>query len=211
MAGSVQGADLQGPYVRLDAGYSIAGNPRLDYQGEVLPGSQLGNAALLGGGFGYRLSPNFRLDVTLSYRFDHALTSQGTDGFTGAADVASLVGMANGYYDITTYDRFTPYVTGGLGVARNHTGTNTLRDGTGALYSTSAANSVTRFAWQLGAGTAVALSGGLSLDLGYHYLDMGRFSTPDTAVQPNGTIRTQAANTGALTAHEVSAGLRYAF
>lgn len=55
-------------------------------------------------------------------------------------------------------------------------------------------------AWSLMAGVAIDVSQNAKLDIGYRYLDLGKYST----VSVSGTPRE-----GSITAHEVRAGIRY--
>ncbi|MBX9741490.1 MAG: outer membrane beta-barrel protein, partial [Beijerinckiaceae bacterium] len=56
------------------------------------------------------------------------------------------------------------------------------------------------FAWSLMAGVAVDISQHAKLDIGYRYMDLGKYST----VSVNGSPKE-----GSITAHEVRAGIRY--
>lgn len=56
------------------------------------------------------------------------------------------------------------------------------------------------FAWSLMAGVAIDVSQHAKLDIGYRYLDLGKYSTVSV---------TGVAREGSITAHEVRAGIRY--
>src|SRR5260370_37167252 len=57
------------------------------------------NAYIIGGGVGYRFSPNIRTDVTLGYRGDYQFRQRSNLGAAGtgtaSADLDSLVGLLN--------------------------------------------------------------------------------------------------------------------
>ena len=139
--------------------------------------------------------------------------------------------LLNGYVDIGTWNRVTPYVGAGVGVTAGKargdknwwyenqseykpnitmpTG-NSLpwvnQDGTPAAAPTNFvfgqqnkhytySRSMFNFTWALMAGVAVDVSSNAKVDLGYRYINMGRFG------QDNGGE--------ASTAHEYRVGLRY--
>jgi OmpA-OmpF porin, OOP family len=114
------GGGTPGPYVRLEGGWS---HPE-DLSGSGVPGIIGGTAKrddgyIVGGAAGYKWGP-WRGELNLDYS-ENDLKS-GTNVFAGAAGSASLKGsssnlsfMLNGYYDINTGTRFTPYVGFGFG------------------------------------------------------------------------------------------------
>jgi opacity protein-like surface antigen len=88
------------------------------------------------------------------------LTASGTTVSSSSGSIAELrqVGfMANAAYDIPTGTSITPYVMGGVG------GVNTHAEAFGE------GDSVTRFAWQLGAGAAVDVASNVQLTADYRY------------------------------------------
>lgn len=97
--------------------------------------------------------------------------------------------MINGYYDIDTGSKLTPYVGAGIGYAKIKGKASSLE----ASYSEDGNN----FAWQVGAGVGYALNDKVSLDAGYRYVDYGDF--------------TKAGLKWESSAHELYVGARYAF
>ena len=195
-----QAASGSGFYTRFDTGPSFS-----DGSGGTL-GTDLGTAGIAGVGLGYRFSPNFRSDFTLGYRGGYSIGGTSGPGFNvGGTDASALTGMVNGYVDLGTYGRFTPYIGAGLGFSRNEI--DTIRGNVGGTVLQLQGDDHTGFAWQTSAGTAVDLGRGLALDLGYRYADLG-------------LVRTHAGNLGAvgldaadghLRGHEVQLGLRYQY
>lgn len=187
-------------YGRLDTGYSWS--------------SDADGSGIVGIGLGYQLNDHIRGDVTLAYRGWYDASKSGFfPGFgtlSGSSDVDSTDGMVNAYYDIGHFDRFTPYVGGGVGVAYNHAGAaNLALNGINGGQIGSGNN--TDFAWQLSAGTAVSLMQGLSLDIGYRYIDLGKAQTSDTFTAINGATASGARESVNLRGSELQAGLRLAF
>lgn len=183
-------------YVRADAGGSFS----RDLGGAI--DDDIGTAALVGGGFGFKILPFIRTDLTVAYRTGYEIdTSNGIAG-QGAGvrlhgDVTSLTGMLNAYYDFPEFGRFQPYIGGGIGVAYNQV--DTVSGGGVTLRG----EDTTEFAWQAGLGVAISILPGIALDVGYHYVDLGTLKTRESG--------SSAATSSDLSAHEVTAGLRIGF
>jgi opacity protein-like surface antigen len=192
-------------YVRVDGGVSIPANKG--------SGESVDNSGLVGGGVGLKILPFLRTDVTVSYRtgYHDTTTDMSVPGttVTAKADIKSLVGMVNAYYDFPTLAGFTPYVGGGVGAARNETSTINFAANGAAIGSQNGATR-TDFAWQIGGGFAYALLPTIALDAGYHYLDAGHTQSGNTGVI-GGVAVTGLAGTGRLKAHEITAGIRVGF
>ncbi len=117
--------------------------------------------------------------------------------------------MFNMYYDIDTGTKLTPYVGAGFGLA--HIDAKSSYDHPNVAYSRVNASD-TKFAWQLSAGAAYALTDNLAIDLGYRYTDLGSIK---------GNSNFMDAQTGAVAAplnmkadfetHEIMLGARYTF
>lgn len=97
--------------------------------------------------------------------------------------------MINGYYDIDTGSKLTPYVGAGIGYAKIKGKASSLE----VSYSEDGNN----FAWQVGAGVGYALNDKVSLDAGYRYVDYGDFTKDGLKWESS--------------AHELYVGARYAF
>src|SRR5229473_860465 len=100
-------------YVRADAGGSFPTGS--DLQG-------FDPSPVVGAGVGFSPLPFLRTDVTISYRTDYPGSATDTTTLPGItlnekADIKSLVGMVNAYYDFPSVAGFTPYVGGGIRLA----------------------------------------------------------------------------------------------
>ncbi len=120
-------------------------------------------------------------------------TNTGTVNPTQLADfyrgnISSLVGLVNGYVDLGTWFGVTPYVGAGVGLARNtlsgmtDQGIASYTSGAGAVTSGPSGGyfgdgSKTNFAWALMAGLDFNVTQNLKLELGYRYLDLGKFGS----------------------------------
>ncbi len=185
-------------YARIDGGYSFHQTPDI-YKNGAAPwagGSQatdeeLDDTWFIEGGVGCYVFESFRIDATLGYRHDADME----EAFGGLdADLSTVFGFVNGYYDIFTWGRVTPYVGGGVGFAHHDIDNVNLPAGISG-------GSNTDFAWNLQAGVAVDITYNLALDVGYRYADFGRAETGGT---PGMFVDD-------ITSHDIRIGLRYSF
>lgn len=98
--------------------------------------------------------------------------------------------MLNGYYDIDTKTKITPYIGAGIGYAKVK----------GTVYVDGiklGSMDDNNFAWQVGFGASYAVNEHICLDAGYRYMDYGDFSEDRTKLETY--------------ANEISIGARYAF
>ena len=149
-------------------------------------------------GFGYQFNSWFRADFTEEYRGGSSFQSLevlnepnivgGNTSIQQYADfyranISSWVSLFNGYVDLGTWSGITPYVGAGVGFAYN-----TLSGFTDTGYAyTNGVNSASggyfndagkwNFAWALMAGLSFDVTQNLKLDLGYRYLDYGKFTS----------------------------------
>jgi opacity protein-like surface antigen len=149
-------------------------------------------------GFGYQFNNWFRADFTEEYRGGASFqtlevlnepnivgvntsTQQYADFYR--ANLSSWVSMFNGYVDLGTWSGITPYVGAGVGFAYNKLSGFT---DTGYAYSNGVQSPTGgyaddggkwNFAWGLMAGLSFDVTQNLKLDLGYRYLDYGKFTS----------------------------------
>lgn len=190
-------------YVRGDAGFArLEGDyrqPDLEAAGGGFVGESFDSTPYLGAGLGWQLSNRFRVDLTGEYRFTSDIEAVDAvsrrlrfpNGVQRVStiyegELSSIVGLANAYLDLGTWNGVTPYVGAGVGFARSKlsdlfTTSNGAFVGsaTGATvrqtshgYSTD--ETKTSVAWALMAGASFDLTPTVKLDLGYRYLDLGQ-------------------------------------
>lgn len=185
-------------------------------------------------GVGYQYNENLRFDATVGYwgrdvRGWATSPAPCVGGVPGAAscrfddtsDVTAWEFMANGYYDIGKWSGFTPYVGGGIGVARVKYGdlTNVATcvgagggDIAGCGYTGYHGGMTSnRFVWALMAGASYDLTARVKLDVGYRYAhyESGAawgWDQFDTAAGARGA---QSYDNG-FDFHQIRAGLRVA-
>ena len=223
-------------YLRLDGGYSWAGQPDIS-ETQVcgscsttydLTETSLDDTWTLGGGVGMNITNRIRADLT----YDH-LFSADAEGWLGEGaligmrkfDVSSDVFLANLYYDFDFGSRITPYVGAGIGFARNKTGAGTVED-CGCVVGNIESGSNTELAFAGMAGVSILLTHGqqvmggikdapvfvdsvrkLSLDIGYRYLYLGDAETGP--VTRAGVNYSDDPVVESMDAHQIRVGLRY--
>ena len=148
-------------------------------------------------GVGYQFNNWFRADVTGEYHGGSRVQAlyvindpngspqtQAADFYSG--NLSSIVGLVNGYADLGTWSGVTPYVGAGVGFAGNtlfglsNQSENTIvvnPIGTWPSGGYASDHSQWNFAWALMAGLSFDVTQNLKLDLGYRYLDLGKFSS----------------------------------
>jgi len=193
-----------GWYLRGDVGYSLDVAPTMSWQQTGYTNRTATDAADWDVGLGYRFSDNLRSDVTLDVLTNHRVKGylNSTDNDTVNQNTAAL--LVNGYYDIGTYGGLTPYLGGGIGVARVNSGTLTrYLSGTptylfgGSVTYALAASAMTGVSFDIGHG--------LQADIGYKFtwIDRSRSGTESTgALQGPVTI-------GDTSVHQFRVGLKY--
>ncbi len=115
------------------------------------------DAAVFALGAGYHLNRYLKSDLTVGLR---AWGKIKKDGYK--ADILTVPALVNLYASMP-YNRFEPYVMGGLGGAWNKADNTSLTKG----------DTKFSFAWTAGAGIGYRLSRCWDLDLGYRYVDLG--------------------------------------
>jgi opacity protein-like surface antigen len=208
--------DFSGWYLRGDIGMGLShsvnatnppnpltqGSPGYVPTAYTLNPAEFTSATFVKFGIGYQINSWFRADVTGEYRASTFSTQDELSWNNGAAapntqfnvlrnfyrgNMASFVGLVNGYADLGTWYGITPYIGAGVGFASNtvsgvtDNGYNNLYAGpgsfatsnTGGHYSSKTQGS---FAWALMAGLSYNVSSNLKLDFGYRYLNYGAAS-----------------------------------
>jgi opacity protein-like surface antigen len=145
---------------------------------------------------------NFRLEAELSYsKYDANNMEDGTRGSGPATgDLTANYLLANIWYDIPLKSKISPYVGGGIGVAKVDADVQ-FGGGLGSGYQ----NSGTNFSYQFGIGFTYPLSPKLSLDVGYRYKVVPNVDFDD------GFFPTLIYHDGELRSSNLQIGLMYDF
>lgn len=232
-APSVEYTDVEygsGWYLRGDISYNVRGRSSTSFTtidtnsdaGVLQAQGDYDDSVGVRVGFGNRISPNLRLEVNAEQIFDSnfdsnqafdLLTTQQTNLTYNARSF-----FINGYFDLPSVAQFTPYVGGGIGLARlsyNFTQTFTCNTAADVPCQTPAAslaagesstivrNSETwEEGFQLGAGIGWKLDDHWTADLGYTYTSFG---SGDEIEYDDGS----AIDDDGFELHQVRLGVRY--
>lgn len=147
---------------------------------------------VLGGGFGYQLSPWFRSDLTVDHRFGATFKGLrlGSSVAADRADFDATVILVNGYVDLPFWNGITPYLGAGLGMSINRFdgAERQVWQPNGSLDAAALpSRTQTALAWALMGGVAIDVAGNVKLDLGYRYTRLGdartRFDGGEPAIR----------------------------
>ncbi|MEO1198637.1 MAG: outer membrane protein [Pseudomonadota bacterium] len=205
-------------YLRLDATYSLSNDVEISQAGgALLLNETIDDGVAYGIGFGVELSNWLRADVTFDYRpgvdvsgqtFCNGAGCGGSQFVTDRTSIDSALFLANGYVDLGTWRRITPYVGAGIG-AVNHNTDDLIADIPNADGVDRIEGAQTwEFAWALMAGASVDISPNFKIDAGYRYLDLGQAisgtRTNTDVIDPGLEVTFDD-----LSAHEFRFGIRY--
>ena len=172
LAGITSTPAIAKPYISGSVGLGLLG----DWD-EVGYHEQFDSSAAWNGAVGYNFG-SYRLEGAVGYE-NHNYKSPSVD------DISLLTVMANGYYDINTDSKITPYLMVGAGIADVDVSWST--------------KSMTSFVWQVGAGVGFKVDDNITLDLGYRY------------IKPEGLDCPYEGNSVSLNSQHIMAGIRYQF
>jgi opacity protein-like surface antigen len=199
----IQGYDPNvGWYVRGDLGYGWGQlESAQSAPGFTSPSQNKLGAGILGGvGLGIK-TKWLRTDVTFDYNapVKYSGTIATPDDVT--AKISAWTALFNGYIDLGTWYRMTPYIGAGAGTAYVYT-----TDYASALappFSPGLSKGQWNFAYAGMTGVGFAISHSVTLDLGYRYVNFGDAQTGADA-SGHMTFKNVAA-------HEARLGLRWSF
>lgn len=176
---------------------NILGDPSFTQPGTL---NNIDGSIVVSVGVGYRFASGLRSDVTLAYRGLYDLNDS-TFEADYSARITSTTLMVNAYYDFTA-GGVRPYVGAGIGWARNETDP-LVQDFRLGFANTFSGTTTDNTAYALMAGVGIPYSDG-TLDIGYRYVDLGKFETGTAAA-----FGITGGHTGKLSAHELTLGFRF--
>ncbi len=193
---------LNGWYLRGDIGYRwgrVSGSNAAP--GFASPGSEkLGGS--FGGGLGIGVKTGWlRTDGTIDFGSPMKYEATTATPNDTTAKVSAITALFNGYLDLGTWYRATPYIGGGLGAARLRV--SDYQSTVAPPFSGDGAHSQWNFAWAAMAGVAYQIASNMQLDVGYRYLALGDVATASDAAGQM-TLKN-------IVNHEVRVGLRWNF
>ncbi|MBM3528313.1 MAG: porin family protein [Alphaproteobacteria bacterium] len=189
-----------GWYLRGDIGYRINRLDHVDVTATVRSHS-IGNAVSAGAGAGFK-HRWFRGDMTIDYSAPVKVkaTTQGAAAqpqYTTSIDTTAI--LANGYFDLGTWYRLTPYVGAGAGVS--YTRTYDYRN-TALPNQLVQVGTKWNLAWAAMAGISYRILPRWDIDVGYRYLNLGNAVSAHDSLGNIATFRN-------ISAQEVRVGFRY--
>jgi len=171
-------------YVRGDVGASQMNLKRTGSKvesGKIKPAYNVG--------LGYKINDMFRTDLNVQYK--EAKPSKG-HAVVKNTEFKTVAVVLNGYYDFKNDSAFTPYVTAGLGFAKN-----TAKATTSGITNKSS----NEFAWNAGLGSKFNVTSNVDLDVSYKYSHLGKFKMKQSTTKHD--VKSHA--------HELLAGVIYSF
>jgi opacity protein-like surface antigen len=175
--GDTTSTTIKGPYISSQLGAAILTDSDLTApEGTGTIEFKPGYAVGLAGGYNFGM---FRLEGEIGYQInDIDKVSACSGGYCGSGNasgnVTALSGLANVYIDFVNSSPVTPYISGGIGVARIDINDFKIE---GTLIGDA---DDTVFAWQVGAGVAFAINQHFTIDLKYRYFATADLEFTDT-------------------------------
>jgi opacity protein-like surface antigen len=219
--------EFGGWYLRGDIGFSnqsvhdvrfVAVDGSIPAQQNLTKGFD--SAGIFGLGVGYQFNPWLRADVSGQYRTKAHFqgvnsVDQGGGVFLAESDFGSKsewVVLANVYADLGTWWCLTPFIGAGVGGAYNII--SNFQDSTVVVDSRNfgTGTGTWNFAWALHAGVAYKVTPGFSVELAYHYLDLGNASSGPLFAGYSPLGAPEGSNQfHHITSHDVTLGVRWLF
>lgn len=181
--------------------------PSQYHSSDKITGS-VGNTAAFGIEAGTQINQYFSSSLSFDYLPNFSNSGDSTWGSTKVGrfttEGESVVTMLNLSANMGSLGRFTPYVTAGIGYAKNSFKIK------GNIYSynyNSSEASTNNFAYKLGLGTKISLTESFDLDFRYQFMDLGKYKTGSCKIgqQNFGSYK------GDLRVSELMAGIAYKF
>ncbi|GLK56952.1 opacity protein-like surface antigen [Methylopila capsulata] len=209
-------------YLRGDVGYKFYRDPSASYDNPFFKRAglskykdeDLDDAFIIGGGAGYKWNNWVRTDVTVDYEtkadFKGRLGCPSCAGSSSSSieksKISALTFLANAYFDLGTWEGFTPYVGAGIGASRIHmSGFRSKNPGDTGYADGPGSGSDWNFAWALMAGVGYQVSDNVVIDANYRYVNLGDVKSKSyTAAGESGRVKVKN-----LQANEVRLGVRY--
>lgn len=164
----------------------------------VFDNKKTNTTSYYGAGIGYGFTEKLRGDVLLS-----RINNSKVNYLEKKTAFKTTLATANAYYDLGVFNGFTPYLTTGVGFARND-GRTADQNAAGESNALSAIKN--DIAWTVGLGTSYKIDK-VILDFGYKFNSLGKATIPAAGSSENKL----AEKTTNLRTHLLTAGLRVNF
>jgi opacity protein-like surface antigen len=219
--------EFAGWYLRGDIGMT---NQQVNSLSNVVaPGTSVGtrflqfdSAPLFSLGGGLQFNNWLRADITGEYRGNAHFHGQQIAQFGNIilpddyhASKSEWLFLANAYVDLGTWWCVTPFIGAGIGTSRNTISSfvdiGATQQGATILSTTYGDNASTwNLAWAAYAGLAYKVTPGLSLELTYRYVNLGKANTgPTNSFDGITVVNGHPFNFGTITSQDVMLGFRW--
>jgi opacity protein-like surface antigen len=168
--------------------------------------TKLKRSNIFGVAIGTSINKNFRAEIAVNHfqNFKYQANDKQSADMSYKNKITSTAVFLNSYYDIKEIKGFVPYITAGLGVAKNKSGILKIHEKDSETTPYAEGKAKTQFAWNVGAGIGYNLNERLTLDLiNYKHYNLGSTSTEK---DENGDLYG-----GKLKIHSISTGIRIKF
>jgi opacity protein-like surface antigen len=204
-------------YMKLELGYS---KPMSKLK-EITTGldviyrkGKVSSSPIVAVGLGMHIIPNIRSDITLSYcstfKYRSPVYVINKVSYTDKQKFSSTALMLNGYYDFNNLGYISPYIYGGLGLARNSADNYVQYQSSSNNYNVAIYQSNKKIAYgpiaAIGVGGSVKVSERLYVDAGYRMVNIRAFGGRDFAGPP--AVKGKDQN---IVNNELYMSLRYSF
>lgn len=165
--------------------------------------------SVFGASVGYKLDENLRAELKYTHFGSSKYQGVDTEGLDDVAKhkVKSKALFANLYYDFDSFGGdLVPYVTAGIGYAKNKAGTASVYDSDGDITAQSyEGDSKKSLAWNAGVGLSYKVNDQFTFDaLQYNYVNLGKYTTKRYDAD-NGPLK------GNIKVHTITTGIRISF
>lgn len=124
---------------------------------------------------GFKLNQYFTTSLSLDYFSNFSKSSTvtiGANSYTGTIKDISYLGTFNLYVTPFTFNRFTPFIVGGIGYGRNDT--KLTASGPNSSFTGSTIHTDNTI-YKFGIGTKIAYDQAIAFDIRYQYMDLGTY------------------------------------
>src|SRR5262249_38139064 len=149
-----------------------------------------------------------RLDMTFMYRGGLKQVADFANGVHATGDFQSTAIMFNGTYEFSDWHGTTPYLTGGLGYVHNHLDTISIIDQQSAPLASINGGGWSNLGAQFGGGFTFPLRSDWYMDVGYKYLNYGKYESDDVIHYSGNTTQAFQRHVGEFSANDFTAALR---
>ena len=201
-------------YIKADVGVSKSEKIKSDQDFYTNSGNKSFNSSpIYSLGFGYKINDKFRSEVTYSYtdlKYKRNIPSEKNSTIIPKykQKVNIQTGMVNLFYDITTYQKLTPYIGFGLGYAKINPNKASLS--TKAAETLYVSNKSENLTYALMGGLSINMTDRINVDIGYKFQAFGK-AKGFSKYEFLNAINSLSPKSFKIKTHNGTIGVRYSF